>query len=193
MSLFPAEAVGRRNRLLQIAAISLGLAFITGPGTFFALGSLAGMVAAVLMAAGGYFAAKGIRELADLPLRSRYFPWYGRCGAIPFLIVMLTLVNGLFLIFDSVVTEHFPAARLSTQLSRLFVAIAMELFWIVLLDWPDQTTEPKVDTRIGPDGPILKPYRDGLMSGSSTVLDTETDRRDLCTARRSSEEAAERW
>ncbi|NLX12746.1 MAG: hypothetical protein GXY44_03715 [Phycisphaerales bacterium] len=83
-----------------------------------------------------FLAAKGIREFGELLLNEPVYPWYARRGAVLFLMVGISLLDGLLLYMKSLPFSHFGLGLDTTV--WLSANTALILIWIVLLDWPNQ-------------------------------------------------------
>ena len=132
-----------RNSLLICSGICLCLAVICGFRPWSVVSSLPTALAVLLIAASGLFAALGIRELAALFLPTRNRPWYARIGAIVFLLAMLTAINLFgwwaisFLPYGQGIAGAVPRAAM------IQLALAAQLLWIAILDWPKRDSRPQ--------------------------------------------------
>lgn len=137
------KALFYRNSLLIGSGICLCLAVICGFRPWSSISSLPTALAVLLIATSGLFAALGIRELAAsfLPIRSR--PWYARIGAIFFLLAMLAAISVFgwwaisFLPYGEGIAGAIP------RVAIVQLALAAQLLWITILDWPKRDSRPQ--------------------------------------------------
>ena len=130
--------VRQRNILLITAGIFMLLAILNQPTLLLFIISPGGMFSIILIAAAGFFAAKGIREFADVFLRKPGYPWYSRQGAFVFLAIIMPLINAFYTIFESLVFRTLRITHNSLYSTRIFEFMAFELLWIVILELPQQ-------------------------------------------------------
>ena len=137
------KALFYRNSLLTCSGICLCLAVICGFRPWSVVSSLPTALAVLLVAASGLFAALGIRELAASLLPTRNRPWYARIGAIFFLLAMLAAINLFgwwaisFLPYGKGIAGAVPRAAMAQ------LALAAQLLWIAILDWPKRDSRPQ--------------------------------------------------
>ena len=130
------DPVFRRNALLFGAGIFLLIAFINKPWILLSFLTPKGLTSTALLAFAGLFSAIGIHEIAQIILRGPGEPWYARRGALVFLPVVIILVNALFGMLDKFAHNVAGIGPILTSQAVLYEFIAMELLWIVLLEWP---------------------------------------------------------
>jgi len=139
------DPVSRRNLLLGIAAVAFLFSVLAGFPVI-PLTEGRGLVWMIIIAGGALFAVLGIREFADAFLDNSVHPWYARRGAWPFLFVSLVLVNSLLLSSYSAAFVRFGVGPLCSSPAVFLATLALELCWIVLLDWVSGPTRRKVDS-----------------------------------------------
>lgn len=141
-----------RNSLLLIAGICLVGAVAGGDHGWAAASPGTAAAVVLLVVAGGYLAALGIREFAGILFKLDDKPWYAQRGGICFLMIMLAVLNALCQAAVGALPRGEAVARAFRPLSLLFIVTATTLVWVAFLDWPG-TVRHKPEPFDAPDGP----------------------------------------
>lgn len=123
----------RSNAILLAAAVACILAIVNG-GSIFTAANF--WLTIPLALAGGFFAALGIREFANVVLTDPAEPWHIRPGALFFLGVALFLINLAYITALKNLAPQFSQTGTYLANVRLLEALAVEFFWIGLLGRP---------------------------------------------------------
>jgi hypothetical protein len=129
-----------QKTLLAAAGALMLLAVLNQPFTLLSFTSPQGLVSTALIAYAGFFAAKGIRELAGVFLQRSNYPWYLRPRAFIFLAIILFVITVLLRLLDGLVSKTFTLTSSSSCGTRILEFIAFVLFWTVLIKLPYQNT-----------------------------------------------------
>ncbi len=133
--------IHRRKTLLIAAGIFMLLAILNQPALLLFITSPVGLIYIILIATAGFFAAKGIREFADVFLKKPGYPWYSRQGAFVFLAIIMPIINAIYTIFDGIAFSAFRTIHNYPCSTNIFMFIAFELLWIVILELPQQNND----------------------------------------------------
>ena len=125
--------LARKHGLLTAAVFFLLLAGFIDPQLLPRLACHVGVMTVAFLVACGFLAAKGIGKLAGVFLRGPIRPWYARSGLVIFLCVALPAMNILFIGIDNLFINARAMGQVTCQQARMFVFMALELLWIVLL------------------------------------------------------------
>jgi len=124
----------RRHTLLFAAVVFLLIAGFIDPGILHRFACQAGIVTVAFLVIAGFLAAKGIRRLADVFFRGSARPWFARSGVVVFLCIILPCLNVLFILADNILFNITNWGQVTSQQVRMFIFMAIELFWIALLE-----------------------------------------------------------
>lgn len=149
----PPPVVAHRM-LLSAALICFSGALMTGLPIAACFSSIAGLVGMISFMFGGFATATVVKELADQFLVSWESPWYVREGAWKYLIICLALLNGALLLIGQPLMNAWGLASAFPMIPRVLTALAVELVWIPILDWPKRPRRP---TRIWSGWPPVFP------------------------------------
>lgn len=135
------DPVVRRNTLLQTAGIVMLIAIICRPAILLFCFSARELLNTTILVVVAFFAAVSIDEWAQSVLRSPGNPWYIRRGATIFLFIALLVMTTLVVVVGNCTFSAIGSGPLMSQNGAVLEFIALQLSWIVLLEWPRYETD----------------------------------------------------
>ena len=136
MSLRIVDPISRRNTLLIIAAITMLLAIICRPAILLFFLSAREFLNSTILIVVAFFSAASIDRWSPNILRSPENPWYIRKGATIFLIVALFIMTSIVVVVGNNTFRSIGSGPLMSQNGAVLEFIALQLFWIVICEWP---------------------------------------------------------
>ena len=135
------DPVARRNTLLQTAGIVMLIAIICRPAILLFCFSARELLNNTILVVVAFFAAISIDEWAQSFLRSPVDPWYIRRGATIFLFLALLVMTTIVVFVGNWTFKAIGSGPLMSQNGAVLEFIALQLLWIVLLEWPRYETD----------------------------------------------------
>ncbi len=135
------DPVLRRNVLLITAAATMLLAIICRPAILLSLLSAREFLNTAILVVVAFFSARSIDEWAQAVLRSPGDPWYIRKGSCIFLFLALLAMTTIVVVVGNWTFKSIGSGPLMSQNGAVLEFIALQLFWIVILEWPQYEEE----------------------------------------------------
>ena len=135
------DPVSRRNTLLRTAGIVMLLAIICRPALLLFCFSLREFLNTTILVVVAFFAAVSVDEWAESILRSPGDPWYVRKGATLFLLLATLFMTTIVAVVGNWTFKAIGSGPLMSQNGAVLEFIALQLLWIVLLEWPYYETD----------------------------------------------------
>lgn len=151
------KAMGRQSAILMASAVAALCALFAGHSVFTSSRFYLAVPVALF---GGYLAAMGFREFADFFLENDERPWYIRPGAMVFLTIALIVFNATYLTLGRIAAPWCGMAGVFDHRARLFEALAVELFWIAMLDRPSRSSMAPLDAYTQNDDPTYPLHKE---------------------------------
>ena len=134
------DPVSRKNTLLMTAGIVMLIAIICRPAILLFCFSARELLNNTILVVVAFFAAISIDEWAQSVLRSPGEPWYIRRGSTLFLFLALLCMTTIVVVVGNWTFKAIGSGPLMSQNGAVLEFIALQLLWIVLLEWPRYET-----------------------------------------------------
>ena len=128
--------IARRNLLLAMSGALLVLAIMLRPATLLFFLSLRELANLAILALVAFFAAISTTTCGELWLPTPGNPWYIRRGTMILLPAMLLGMTTLVAVFGDPAFCVFGTGPLMSQTGPRLEFAALQIFWIVVLEWP---------------------------------------------------------
>ena len=158
MSYGNADPVLRRNILLIGAGLCLVLSIFTGFPVLAYVTSGTGLFALAILLLGGFGIALNMLEMSADLLGGATSPWYARRGGMPLLVVVIFVMSAAIPVVLHEMFESLQPKEPTPPLSVFFLSMALQLFWIPIVDWPETRPAPPSYTP-PPYTPYVPPTR----------------------------------
>ncbi|MFH1613778.1 MAG: hypothetical protein ABIG61_01660 [Planctomycetota bacterium] len=129
------DPVRRRNSLLMLAGVFLIIAVINKPSLLLFFASAKQFISLALMVFAALLAAIGVYNFAISIFGRSELPWYTKPWAMLFLIAALLVINAALMFAGNMLSNMFKTNLFFVQDSYIYVFMAFEVLWLVLLEW----------------------------------------------------------
>jgi len=135
-----AHPIARRDFLLATSGLLMLVAIILRPATLMLFFSFREFANLAILAMVAFFAAISITRCGEMWLRGPGNPWYIRRGAMILLPLMLLLMTALVVAFGNPAFCALGSGPLMSHKGAMLEFAALQVFWVVLLEWPHYET-----------------------------------------------------
>ena len=129
------DPVRRRNSILMLAGVFLVMAVIDKPSLLLFFTSSKQFISIILIVAAAFVVTLGIYRFVEPIFGRDNLPWYAKPGAVIFLTVALIGINAIFMVLDNLISNILGNGPFLINKAYIYLFIAFELVWILLLEW----------------------------------------------------------